>query len=190
MHFTDWLISLALILLVLRQVRGRPLSLTGLLWPVGLVVWAAVEYLDGIPSERSDVLFAVGLSIAGLALGLGCGLLTQVYPEAERVMARATGPAVALWIVGMGGRLAFGVVALHGGAQAIARMSAWLDLHSAQTWPTALILMALCEVLSRTVVLMLRYRFVARGGTTSRDCARSHPLSGAPAVPFRSRGSG
>lgn len=53
----------------------------------------------------------------GLCLGPGCGLLTNVYLRRGQVMARATGPVAAMWIIGMGSRLAFGVVALKGGAQ-------------------------------------------------------------------------
>lgn len=162
MDWTDLAISLGLILLVLRQVRGKQLTPVSLLWPVGLVAWAAFDYLGVIPGYLSDWLFAVGLAALGLCLGVGCGLLTTVYREDDKVVARARPAAVALWIVGMGSRLAFGIVALHGGAEAIGRLSVHLDLHSENTWPTALILMALCEVLSRTALLLYRYRRVAR----------------------------
>ena len=166
MTWTDWAISLGLVILVLRQIRGKQLTPVSLLWPVGLVVWAGFEYLGDFPGYRSDWLFALGLSAVGLALGLGCGFLTRVYHDEEKVLAKATFWAATLWIVGMVGRLAFGVVALNGGAAAIGRLSEKLDLHSENTWPTALILMALCEVLSRTVVLLLKYR------TSARDLGR------------------
>jgi hypothetical protein len=156
------MISFGLIVLVLRQIRGKQLTPAGLLWPVGLVVWAGFEYLGAIPGYRSDGTFTVVLAAVGLLLGLGCGVLTRVYPHDRTVMARATAGAAALWIVGMASRLTFGIVALNGGAEAIGRLSEHLGLHSASTWPTALILMALCEVISRTVVLTCRYRTTAR----------------------------
>ena len=162
MNWTDWAISLGLILLVLRQVRGKKLTPASLLWPVGLVVWAGFEYLGSFPAYASDAVFAVALAGVGLALGLGCGALTTVRRQGEDVVAWATVPAAVLWIVGMVSRLAFGVVALHGGAEAIGRLSERLHLHSAGTWPTALILMALCEVLSRTALLLLKYRSASR----------------------------
>lgn len=162
MNWTDIGISLGLIILVLRQIRGRQLSAAGLLWPVGLVLWAAFDYLGTIPVKTSDVLFATVLAVIGLALGLGCALLTRVYREADKVMVKARPAAAALWILGMCSRLAFGIVALHGGGEAIGRLSEKLDLHSIHTWSTALITMALCEVLSRTLVLGLRYGRAAR----------------------------
>lgn len=162
MNWEDWAISLGLIILVLRQIRGKQLTPVSLLWPVGLVVWAGFEYLGDFPGYTSDWLFALALAVIGLALGLSCGLLTRVNHDDEKVIARATIPAAALWIVGMVSRLAFGLVALNGGAEAIGRLSEKLGLHSENTWPTALILMALCEVLSRTIVLLLKYRTSAR----------------------------
>ena len=119
MGLTDWGISIGLIILVLRQIRGKQLTPASLLWPVALVGWAAFEYLGAIPAYRSDWGFALALAAIGLVLGIGCGLLTSVYPEGGKVMARATSGAAVLWVLGMVSRLAFGVVALHGGAAAI-----------------------------------------------------------------------
>ncbi|MFL6137190.1 MAG: hypothetical protein ACJ74O_05250 [Frankiaceae bacterium] len=165
MSWTDWAISLGLILLVLRQIRGKKLTPGSLLWPVALVVWAGFEYLGGFPVHSSDRIFTGSLAAIGLALGLGCGALTRVYHDGEQVIGRATIAAAVLWIVGMASRLTFGIVALNGGAEAIGRLSERLDLHSESTWPTALILMALCEVLSRTALLLGKYRAAARGAT-------------------------
>jgi hypothetical protein len=162
MGLDDWIISLALMLVVLRQIRGRRLTIGGIVWPVALVGWAAFTYLRQIPDYSSDWLFTIALAAVGLALGLATGFLTRVYRDNEKVIGKATGTAAALWIIGMGSRVAFGIVALHGGAQAIGRLSDDLHLHSANTWPTALITMALCEVLSRTLVLLIRYRAASR----------------------------
>lgn len=85
-------------------------------------------------------------------------MLTRVYRTDDKVMVKARPAAAALWIAGMCSRLVFGIIALHGGAEAIGRLSEKLDLHSINTWSAALITMALCEVLSRTLVLGLRYR--------------------------------
>lgn len=161
MSVTDLLISVGLIVLVVRQLRGRPLTATGLLWPVALVVWAAFEYLAAIPGDLADWLFTLALAAVGLGLGLSCGVLTRVAPDHGAIVATATPAAAVLWILGMISRLAFGLFALHGGATVIAELSGRLDLHSANTWPTALVVMALCEVCSRTVVLLVKYRRTA-----------------------------
>lgn len=157
MNWTEIAISLGLILLVLRQVRGRLLSLAGLLWPIGLVLWAAFDYLDAIPEKFSDILFTLVLATVGLALGLGCAFLSRVYRERDEIMVKARPLAAALWIIGMSSRMVFGLVALNGGGEAIGRLSERLDLHSDTTWATALIVMALCEVCSRTLVLGYRW---------------------------------
>jgi hypothetical protein len=162
MSWTDWAISIGLIALVLRQLRGRQLTPSSLMWPVGLVVWAGFEYLGKFPSHASDWIFALSLSAVGLALGLSCAFFTRVYPDGDQVTGRATPTAAVLWIVGMASRLTFGILALHGGEHAIGQLSEKLNLHSQDTWPTALITMALCEVLSRTAVLLWKYRRATR----------------------------
>jgi hypothetical protein len=161
MNIEDWAISLGLIVLVLRQIRGKQLTPMSLLWPVALVVWAAFEYLGNVPGHASDWIFVVALGVIGLAFGIGCGALTKVYSNTKVVMAKATGAAAALWIIGMAGRLVFGLFAENGGGSTIAKLSTQLNLHSDTTWATALITMSLCEVLSRTLVLLLRYRKVS-----------------------------
>ncbi len=175
MNWTAIGISLGLVILVLRQIRGRQLSVASLLWPVSLVLWAAFDYVGAIPDKTSDILCTTVLAAVGLALGVGCALLTRVYRENDKVMVRARPVAAGLWIVGMCSRLVFGIVALHGGAAAIGRLSQTLDLHSISTWSTALITMALCEVLSRTLVLSYRYR--RAGNLPAATAERPEPRS-------------
>ena len=123
MDLTEWIISVALILVVVRQIRGRKLTLIGLLWPVPLVAWGAINYLGGVPAYAADWTFVAVDCAAGLALGVGCGLLTDVYIEDGVVKARARWLAAVLWIVGMSSRLAFGLFATNGGAEKIGELS-------------------------------------------------------------------
>ena len=180
MDVTDALVSLALILLVVRQLRGRPLTLLSLLWPVALVGWAGIEYLGAVPPYASDRLLVVGLGVLGVALGLACGGLTSVEERAGVVVARASWAAAVAWVAGMGGRLAFGLLALHGGERIIADASVRLDLHAAGTWSTALITMALAEVVARTAVLAARHRVVTHRIASERipPLAISSPAPG------------
>ena len=158
MTTTDYLISAALILVVVRQIRGKRLAGASLYVPLALVGYAAVKYLHGLPTDGNDLELVAICLVTGLTLGVLCGLFTLVYPDASGVAyARATGIAAALWVVGMSGRLAFGYYAEHGGGPTIARFSHAHSL-TPQAWPTALILMALAEVVSRTVVLIARSR--------------------------------
>lgn len=173
MDVSDALVSIALILLVVRQLRGRRLTLLSLMWPVLLVAWAGVEYFGAVPPYASDRALVAGLGALGAALGVTCGLLTRVEARAGVVVARASWLAAAAWIAGMAGRLAFGLLALHGGARIIADASVRLDLHAAGTWSTALITMALAEVVARTGVLVARHRAVTRRIATERQHGRS-----------------
>jgi hypothetical protein len=169
MDVMDALVSIALMLLVVRQLRGRRLTLLSLLWPVLLVAWAGVEYLGAVPPDASDRALVAGLGVLGAGLGLSCGFLTRVEARAGVVVARASWLAASTWIAGMGGRLAFGLLALHGGERIIADASVRLHLHAAGTWSTGLITMALAEVVARTAVLAVRHGVVTRRIAADRN---------------------
>lgn len=156
MTTTDWIIDIALIALVVLQVRGRRLTARNLLLPVGLVIWAATKYLHGIPTQGNDVVLVALGAAAGVALGVGAGLLTRVEERAGSIFAKAGIAAAVLWVVGVGTRLAFQLYATHGGGAAIAHFSAAHDIRSGEAWVAALILMAMGEALSRTAVIAYR----------------------------------
>lgn len=157
MSFTDYLLNGVLVAMVVLQIRGRRLTVRMLALPVVIVVFVAVEYLHGIPTSGGDPgLIAVGAA-AGLVLGVGAGLATRVYRRGDgAVMAKAGVLAAVLWVLGVGARLAFELVATNGGARAIGRFSVAHHLN-AQAWVAALILMALLEVFGRTAALGTKY---------------------------------
>ncbi len=162
MTFTDYLMDIALLALVLLQIRGRRLTFHTLLMPISIVVFAATQYLHGIPTAGND-LWLVGLfATAGIGLGVFTGLFTSVRPGTDgKPFAKAGAVAAILWIVGVGTRFAFQVYATHGGAAEIARFSTQHAITSANAWTAALILMAFGEVIARTAVLGLRAYAIA-----------------------------
>jgi hypothetical protein len=167
MTTTDYLLSAALVLIVVRQLRGRRLAGASLYLPLAIVAYVAVNYLHGIPTAGNDLVLVSVCLAAGLVLGVLCGLYTLVYPDTGGVpYARATGIAAVLWVVGVSGRLAFAYFAEHGGGPSIARFSFHHAL-TPQAWSTALVLMALAEVVSRTVVLVVRGRRLPRSTTAA-----------------------
>jgi len=160
MTFADWTIDIVLVGLVVLQLRGRRLTLWGLLLPLALVGWAAVRYLHGIPTAGNDLVLVIGAAAAGLALGVGAGVLTRVYRKAGgAIFARASIAAAVLWVLGVGFRLAFQLYATNGGGAEIGKFSVTHQL-TIQAWPTAIVLMALCEVVARTAVVWLRSQSV------------------------------
>ena len=157
----DYLVNGALVALVVLQMRGRRLSRRGLLLPLALVAWAASSYLHGIPTGSSDrVLVVIGVA-AGLVLGTGAAQLTRITPGRDGIpIARATIGAAALWVLGIGTRMGFFFYVQHGGAATVGRFSTAHHITQAG-WVAGLVLMALVEVVSRTLVLWLRSRPLA-----------------------------
>lgn len=189
MSVGDYALNALLVAVVIRQIRGKRLTVLGLLWPIGLVGIAAAEYLRSIPTAGNDaVLVAAGVAV-GAGLGTGAGVLTEIRELPPRgLVARATLPAAALWILGTGGRMGFALFAENGGGPAIARFSAANRITGASAWTACLLLMALAEVLGRTVALAWRGRGVSRaagGWATAPTTEPGDRRTGTPAHLFR-----
>lgn len=108
----DVVFPLLLVQSVVRQLRGKHLSVFALAWPIGLVVWAAVTYVRGFPPKTADIALVVGCAAAGALLGALAGGYTAVYRRADgRLMARSTARTVLFWTLGTIGRLVFAIYA-------------------------------------------------------------------------------
>jgi len=168
MTFTDWAIDLALIGLVVLQLRGRRLTTRMLVLPLVLVGWVGAHYLHAVPTAGNDLLLIVPATLIGLALGVGAGVLTRVdrSPDGE-VVVRATVAAAVLWVLGVGFRLAFQLYATHGGGESIGRFSIRHDI-DVTAWVPAILLMAFAEVLARTAIVGWRGQVVRRGSHLRR----------------------
>ena len=159
MTVTDVLIGLLLIALVLRQVRGRPLTVRSLVLPATVVAWAATDYLHAVPTGGNDLALVAVTVITGVALGIGTAHLTRLHHAPDgTLMATATPAAAVLWIGGIASRFAFGLLVQHGGANAIATFDQARHLTGFDAWAAALILMSIAEVASRSLTLMVRSR--------------------------------
>jgi hypothetical protein len=156
---TDYIINSILVLLVLRQIRETRLGLTSLVLPVALVGAAAAYYLRSVPTAGHDVLFDLVLAAIGATLGTLCALATHMRRGQDGVaLARAGILAAVLWIVGIGARIGFALWSSHGGGPAIERFSIAHSITSSSAWVAAIVMMALAEVIARTLVLRLRAR--------------------------------
>jgi hypothetical protein len=157
MTTTDYLINFGLVALVILQIRGSRLDLKTAIRPVILVAAAALYYLQGLPTSGNDVLLDLVLGGVGLFLGVACGLTTRVWRANDgHAYAKAGGIAAALWVIGLGSRLAFEEFWTHGGTHAIVNFSIAHDITGQSAWVAALVVMALAEVISRLVVIRLR----------------------------------
>jgi hypothetical protein len=158
MTIFDYLLNIGLISLVVLQMRGRALDRRGLVLPLVLVGWAASHYLHGIPTAGNDLPMVVAGTLIGVSLGTASGFLTRLSLRSDGVpIAKATGWAALLWVLGIGSRLGFSLYAQHAGQATIGRFSMAHHL-TAAGWVTALVLMSFAEVISRTLLLWARSR--------------------------------
>lgn len=168
MSAKDYIFSAVFIGLIFLQVRGRRVTIGSLVVPVVIVGVVAARYLRGIPAGGNNLALVALCTGIGLGLGVLGALVTSVRPGPDgRPVARAGPLAVILWVAGTGSRLAFGIYASNGGAPAIASFARAQHVDARTALPTALILMALGEVLGRYGLLGLRAWSMPGGGPGS-----------------------
>jgi hypothetical protein len=150
----DDITDIALIAVVVLQMRVRTLTLRSLLLPLGLVAGAGIAYLR--PMAGNNLTLIAALFAAGLTFGTWSGMTTSVWRQGDSVLSRAGVLAAFLWVLGMGARFAFALWVTHTGAEAVGRFSFHHDITGGHIWQFALVLMAYSEVLSRIGVLQFR----------------------------------
>ncbi|MEY9875827.1 hypothetical protein ABH931_005333 [Streptacidiphilus sp. MAP12-33] len=177
MTLTDWIIDLALLLIVFRQLREERLTARTVLLPLGIVGWVAYSYLHSIPTAGNDAVLVGLFTGIGVTFGLLGGLLTRVRTLDGSVRVKATAGAAALWVLSMGFRLGFAVWSSHtSGETQLAHFSAAHHITSGQAWVAALVLMALSEVVVRLGTIVLRGRLLTgRENRTGVTAAAPHP---------------
>lgn len=157
MTTTDWIIDIALVLIVFRQLREERVSKATFIIPLAMITFAAKNYLHAIPTAGNDLALIALFAGAGAVFGLFGGLLTRVRTLGGHVHIKATAGAAALWVTSMGFRLGFAVWSTHAtGAAQLTRFSVTHHITTGQAWVDALILMAFGEVVIRLGVIGLR----------------------------------
>lgn len=153
----DYVLDIALIAIVIVQIRGRRLSPLTLVLPLVIVAWVASSYLHGVPTAGNDLeLVALGAG-SGLVLGTMCGLTTFVTRRDDgRVFVKAGVAAAIFWVLGVGARFAFQLYVTHGGDRAIGRFSVVHHITSGEAWTACIILMAIGEVAARSGIIAWR----------------------------------
>jgi len=183
MSITDYIVDIALILIIFRQIRTRELTPRNAILPLAIIAWAAQHYLRGFTAGGSDLTLIAILTAAGLALGSWSGLATRIWRGPDgAVLARAGLAAAATWIAGMGFRFAFALYATTTpGEQVIGRFSAHHDISSGQAWTTALVLMAFGEVLARVAIIQWRRWKLTTGHPASQRRLTARTADSSPA---------
>jgi len=166
MTTSDYLINAVFVLVVLRQARARRVDLRSVIGPLLAIIYVAHMYVHSVPTAGNDLVLVGALGALGLSLGIASGLATQVRAGGEGVaLARVGWLAGVLLMVGICGRMAFVFVVNHGAESALRSFSVAQHIGAA-AWPVALVLMAVCEVVTRLAIVQIRGRRVAQGSAT------------------------
>jgi hypothetical protein len=187
MSLTDYLLNAVLVLLVVRQIRGFRLDLVSLVLPLVITVCVGFSFLRSVPTAGNDLVLIGGLTAVGLLLGTGAATTTRLRLGMDGVpFAKAGFVAAALWVLGIGLRMAFAFATTHGAGPWVGRFSAAHGITSGQAWVAALVLMALAEVVSRMAVLRVRgHRLLRASRAALRVTPRSEPTLRPAPTTFR-----
>src|ERR1700691_3352018 len=136
MSITDYLIDSALVLLVLLQIKWRPLTTHSLIRPLVIVAIAVVSYFNTVPTAGNDLVLILALALLGALLGISAGQATFMRRNSDGVvLARAGWLAGFLWVLGMGLRFVFLVwINTHSGTASLAHFSASHSITSSAAW--------------------------------------------------------
>jgi hypothetical protein len=158
MNFSDYLIDSVLVLLVLIQVKERPMTRKALIRPLVILSIAVVNYLHGIPTQGNDLVLVGVLAVVGGGIGVASGMTAVLGRRFDGVVTLRSGWLSGFfWVLGMGSRFGFAYWTSRSGAGSIASFSASHQITSAEAWTVALLAMAVFEVCGRTLTLAARW---------------------------------
>ena len=152
MSTTQWILNCTLLgWVLLRNLGSHPVTRSTYLTPLAVVAVAAAMFLRHLPTAGHDLT----LELVGLAAGVGFGVLSTAL---TRIRGTSTGAAIhagaafaLLWVVVIGGRIAFAEWANGPGGRTIGEFSIRHQITGADAWTAAFVLMALAMVAARLV---------------------------------------
>ncbi len=159
MNTSTYIIDSALVLLVLLQIKERPLTNRQLIRPLVILGIAVSSYLHGIPTHGNDLVLAGVLAVVGGLIGIASGVTVIMNHRSDGTVTFRSGWVSGFfWVLGMGSRFGFAYWASHGGVSSIATFSACHQITSGEAWTVALLAMAVFEVCGRTLTMALRWK--------------------------------
>ena len=159
MSTTQWILSIVLLAWALvRNVGTREVALGTFVLPVIIVVAAASFFLFPLPTAGNDLDLVLAFGTIGVLLGLAASAVTRLHRRDGKLVATAGAAFAVLWLVMIGGRIAFAQWATGTGARAVGTFSRDHAITGADAWTAAFVVMALGMVLARTVALAVRTR--------------------------------
>jgi hypothetical protein len=159
MSITEVTTFIVLAGVVLATQLGRhQLTLRRMILPLLIVAGIGYKYLQGIPTAGGDLDFEIICALAGVACGLLAAGMVRLDREAlsGRIITVAGTGYAAVWLVVLGGRLAFGWGASNIWQHQVMQFSMDHAITGSAAWTAAFVLMALAMVGTRTVTVGLR----------------------------------
>jgi hypothetical protein len=150
MSTLQWILNCTLLgWVLLRNLGTHPVTRSTYLAPLAVVAVAAAIFLRDLPTAGHDVtLELVGLA-AGVTFGVLATALTRIRTASTGAVIRAGVAFAALWVVVIGGRIAFAEWANGPGGRTIGEFSIRHQITGADAWTAAFVLMALAMVAAR-----------------------------------------
>jgi hypothetical protein len=142
--------------ILISNVGTHEVTRRRLLLPVVLVAVAGAAFLNDPPTAGNDVRLELAGLTAGVCFGVVAGLLVRVRSVGGRVVMSAGATYAALWVLVIGGRMAFAYGADHWFARQIGLFSYHHAITGADAWTAAFVTMALAMVLTRVLVTWAR----------------------------------
>jgi hypothetical protein len=159
MTVAELAINLALLVaIVFTQFGRRVVTRRRFTIPLIIVGIAGLEYLRNVPTAGDDVPFYVIGAVAGAAFALLASLFVQVEREPSgEIVARTAAMYAVIWLVVIGGRIAFAEAAKHTSfGQNVGSFSRAESITGPAAWQAMFVLMALAMVVTRVAVLGAR----------------------------------
>lgn len=160
MTTAQWLLNVGLLIFILgtnlgtRQVTRRRLAM-----PILLAAVAGILLLWNAPTRGNDVALDFIGAGAGLALGILAALLMPLERRAHgTVVSKAGLPYAVLWLLVIGGRVAFAELASGWAAGPIRDFSISNSITGADAWTAGFVIMALTMVAARVITTFVRSR--------------------------------
>ena len=172
MSTAQWILNGALLAWVLgRNLGTKPLTRATFAVPAVIVLGAALAFLRDVPSAGHDQRLELAGALAGCVLGLVATALTRVRARGAKVVVEAGLAFAALWVIVIGGRVAFAEWATHSGAQVVGEFSMRHQITGADAWTAAFVLMSLAMVVMRYVSTSAVVVWVTRRGQVPSEVA-------------------
>lgn len=156
----QWLLNIGLLIFILATNLGtRPVTRRRLALPLLFAAVAGVLLLSNVPSRGNDVALDFIGGGTGVALGILAALLMPVQRRADGTVTSKAGVLYALlWLLVIGGRIAFAESASGWAAAGIRDFSINNAITGADAWTAAFVIMALSMVAARVITTLVRCR--------------------------------